>query len=163
MIKRIGEPPLRGQTYTLRPGAYAILPLKGRYLITAEVEPTVDVQLPGGGIDPGESPLQALHREVLEEVGWRIARPLRLGAFRRFTYIPEYEMWAEKMCTVYVAKPVRQIAEPSEPNHRTLVASGPEAIAMLGNDGDRMFMQRYVAAGEPVYSKRLAETSSGKS
>ena len=53
MIRRVGEPPLRGQKYTLRPGAYAILPLKGRFLLTAEVDPSPDVQLPGGGIDHG--------------------------------------------------------------------------------------------------------------
>lgn len=150
MIRRVGEPPLRGQKYKLRPGAYAILPLKGRFLITAEIEPTTDVQLPGGGIDPGESPQQALHREVLEEVGWRIAHPRRLGAFRRFVFIPEYDMWAEKMCNVYVARPIRQIAEPIEPNHCTLVLSGSEAIAALGNAGDRMFMERYVFSGGPV-------------
>lgn len=131
--------------------------------MTAEVEPILDIQLPGGGIDPGESPLQALHREVMEEVGWRIAHPRRLGAFRRFTFMPEYDLWAEKLCHVYVAHPVRQVADPIESNHRTLILSGDEAIAVLGNDGDRSLMQRYVSAGGPKYSKRLADTSSGKS
>lgn len=163
MIRRVGEPPLRQQKYTMRPGAYAILPLQGRFLMTAEIEPTPDIQLPGGGIDPGESPLQALHREVLEEVGWRIAHPRRLGAFRRFTFMPEYDLWAEKLCHVYVAHPTRQVADPVEPNHRTLILSGEEAAAVLGNDGDRSFMQRYLRAGSPAYSKRLADTSSGKS
>ena len=80
MIRRVGQPPLANKAYRLRPGAYAILPLKGRFLMTAQVAPIFDVQLPGGGIDPGESALQALHREVLEEIGWRIARPGRFGA-----------------------------------------------------------------------------------
>ena len=111
--------------------------------MTAQTAPEFDVQLPGGGIDPGESPLQALHREVLEEIGWRIARPRRLGAFRRFVYMPDYDMWAEKLCHVYVAHPVRQITDPVEPDHATLVLSAPEAIAVLGNDGDRMFLSRY--------------------
>ena len=145
MIRRVGQPPLANKAYRLRPGAYAILPLKGRFLITAQVAPIFDVQLPGGGIDPGESALQALHREVLEEIGWRIARPRRLGAFRRFVYMPEYDMWAEKLCHVYTAHPVRQITDPIEPDHTTLVLSASEAISMLGNDGDRMFLSNYVA------------------
>ena len=145
MIRRVGQPPNPNKTYRLRPGAYAILPLKGRFLMTAQVTPVLDVQLPGGGIDPGESPLQALHREVLEEIGWRIARPRRLGAFRRFVYMPEYDMWAEKLCNVYTAHPVQQITDPIEPDHTTLVLSASEAISMLGNDGDRMFMSRYIA------------------
>lgn len=145
MIKRVGQPPLRGQPYRLRPGAYAILPLGRRFLLTAQVAPDYDVQLPGGGIDPGESPLMALHREVLEETGWRIARPRRLGAFRRFVFMPEYDLWAEKLCHVYAARPVRQIADPVEPDHATLLLSPVQSVRALGNDGDRMFLQRYLA------------------
>ena len=137
----MGQPPRADQTYRIRAGSYAILPLKGRFLVTAQTAPEFDVQLPGGGIDPGESPQQALHREVLEEIGWRIARPRRLGAFRRFVYMPDYDMWAEKLCHVFVAHPVRQIADPVEPDHATLVLSAPEAIAVLGNDGDRHFVK----------------------
>lgn len=144
MIRRVGAPPLAQQHYRLRPGVYAILPLKRRFLLTAQVTDKVDVQLPGGGIDPGESPLQALHREVLEEIGWRIATPLRLGAFRRFVYMPEYDLWAEKLCHVYVAHPVRQIAEPREPDHITMVMSGHDAVDALGNAGDSMFMRRFI-------------------
>jgi 8-oxo-dGTP diphosphatase len=123
MIRRVGQPPQKGISYRLRPGAYAILPLERRFLMTAQIMPALDVQLPGGGIDPGESPVQALHREVLEEIGWRITRPRRLGAFRRFVFMPEYDLWAEKLCHIYVAHPVRQIAEPIEPDHSTLVLS----------------------------------------
>jgi 8-oxo-dGTP diphosphatase len=145
MIKRVGAPPRPDKQYRMRPGAYAILPLEGRFLMTAQVDPQLDVQLPGGGIDPGESPLQALHREVVEEIGWRISAPRRLGAFRRFVFMPEYDLWAEKLCHVYVARPVYQIAEPVEADHVTLVLSGSEAVDALGNDGDRMFMQRYLS------------------
>ena len=144
MIRRVGAPPLAQQHYRMRPGVYAILPLKRRFLLTAQVTDKVDVQLPGGGIDPGDSPSQALHREVLEEIGWRIATPLRLGAFRRFVYMPEYDLWAEKLCHVYVAHPVRQIAEPIEPDHITLVMSGNDAVDALGNAGDSMFMRRFI-------------------
>lgn len=86
MIRRIGQPPLPNQRYILRAGAYAILPLQKRLLLTAQVSDLVEIQLPGGGIDLGESPIQALHREVMEETGWRIAAPKRLGTFRRFAF-----------------------------------------------------------------------------
>lgn len=145
-MRRVGEPPIPGKTYTSRPGAYAILPLKGRFLMTAQLRPHVDIQLPGGGIDPGESPLQTLHREVMEEIGWTIARARRLGAFRRYVYMPEYDIWAEKICHVYVAHPVRHIAPPIEPDHATVVLSGEEAVSVLGNDGDRHFLERFLAA-----------------
>lgn len=146
MIKRVGVPPHKDRHYRLRPGVYAILPLEWRFLMTAETRPELDVQLPGGGIDPGEHPLHALHREVLEEVGWRISAPRRLGAFRRFVFMPEYDLWAEKLCTVYVARPVYQIADPVEKHHATLVLSGSQAIEALGNDGDRMFLKKHLSA-----------------
>lgn len=146
MIRRVGNVPQRGQSYKLRPGAYAILPIKRRFLLTAEIAGDIDIQLPGGGIEPGETPLQALYREVREEIGWSISRPRRIGAFRRFVFMPDYDLWAEKLCHVYVARPVRQLYAPSEPHHETLVLDGYDAIAALGNDGDRMFLQNYVAS-----------------
>jgi len=144
MIRRVGQVPRADKTYRMRAGAYAILPLKDRFLMVAQIDDQVEVMLPGGGIDPGESPLQALHREVIEEIGWRIAYPRRMGAFRRFVYMPEYDLWAEKLCHVYVARPIRQVADPVEPDHHTLVLSGQEAITALGNDGDRMFLAEYL-------------------
>lgn len=146
MIRRAGDVPKRGQKYKMRAGAYAILPIGRRFLLTADVSDVVDIQLPGGGIDPGESPLQALYREVREEIGWSIAQPLRLGAFRRFVFMPEYDMWAEKMCHIYVAHPTRQIQNPTEPHHETLILDTDDAIAALGCDGGRGFLERYVAA-----------------
>ena len=112
MIKRFGPPPKAGQKYKTRAGAYAILPRRGQLLLTWQGDPHFEVQLPGGGIDPGESAISALHREVLEETGWHIAKPRRLGAFRRFTFMPEYDMWAEKVCHLYLATPTLKLSDP---------------------------------------------------
>jgi len=110
--------------------------------VTHQAEPVPELQLPGGGIDPGESPLTALHREVLEETGWIIARPRRVGAFRRFTYMPEYDLWAEKLCVIYLAHPVRAMGKPSEPGHRAVWIAPDRAARNLGNAGDRHFVSR---------------------
>jgi len=106
-------------------------------------EPEPELQLPGGGVDPGESPLRALYREVMEETGWSIAAPRRIGAFRRFVYMPEYDMWAEKLCAIYAARPVRQICDPTEPGHMPLIIDAATAARELGNEGDRMFVKRW--------------------
>ncbi|MEO1640781.1 MAG: NUDIX hydrolase [Pseudomonadota bacterium] len=143
MIRRYGRPPLAGQRYTRRPGVYAILPLEGQLLLTYQDDPHYEVQLPGGGIDPGENPLTALHREVFEETGWRIAAPRRLGAFRRFTFMPEYDLWAEKLCHIYMARPVRAHGPATEPDHMPLWLSAADAIAMLYNEGDAAFVAEH--------------------
>ena len=128
--------------YKQRAGAYAVLLRGSDVLLTHQAEPIPEFQLPGGGIDPGESPLAALHREVFEETGWRIASPRKLGAFRRFTYMPEYDMWAEKVCHIYLARPVRRHGPPTEEGHTEIWAPIPVATDILANDGDRMFLSR---------------------
>ncbi|SIT88171.1 8-oxo-dGTP diphosphatase [Yoonia rosea] len=143
MIRRYGEVPQNGQRYKLRPGVYAILPRAGKLLCTYQGDPHFEVQLPGGGIDPGEHPLNALHREVFEETGWRIAAPRKLGAFRRFTFMPDYDLWAEKLCHIYLARPVRPHGPPTEPGHMALWLSVEEALAELYNDGDADFVARF--------------------
>ncbi|MDE0590979.1 NUDIX hydrolase [Halocynthiibacter sp. C4] len=140
MIRRFGEPPLKGQTYRLRPGAYAILARENRLLVTLQSKPYVEFQLPGGGIDPGENAIAALHREVKEETGWKISNPRHLGTFRRFVFMPEYDMWAEKLCHIFSATPVYALHDPLEEFHSVQWVSPEEAAVILGNDGDRYFV-----------------------
>lgn len=144
MIRRYGEPPAVGQTYRRRPGVYAVLLRGGQVLVTHQAEPVPEVQLPGGGIDRGEHPLAALHREVIEETGWRIAIQRRLGTFRRFTYMPEYGLWAEKLCMIYLARPTLRLGPPTEAGHTALWLSPDEALAQIANEGDRDFLARAV-------------------
>jgi 8-oxo-dGTP diphosphatase len=137
MIRRYGEVPRPGQRYRRRPGVYAILPRGDSILVTHQMQPWPEFQLPGGGIDRGEQPIAALHREVAEETGWRIGEVRRLGAFRRFTYMPEYDLWAEKVCTVYLARPLRPVGPPTEAGHLAVWLPLAEALDRLGNPGDR--------------------------
>ena len=149
MIRRYGDTPVAGQRYQKRPGVYAILPLDGKLLLTYQGDPHFEIQLPGGGIDPGEHPLTALHREVFEETGWRIANPRKLGTFRRFAYMPEYDMWAEKLCHIFVARPCFARSAPSEPDHSSFWVDEETAIKILGSDGNRLWVSRWRAYSAP--------------
>ncbi|RLJ41369.1 8-oxo-dGTP diphosphatase [Litoreibacter meonggei] len=141
MIRRFGETFQHGKPYRRRPGAYAILWNGEDLLTTIQDGDAPEVQLPGGGIDPGEHPIPALHREVMEETGWTMANPRKLGAFRRFVYMPEYGYWAEKLCSVYIARPVLQRGPPIEPDHSAVWMSPADAAKLLGNEGDRHFVR----------------------
>ena len=140
MIPRFDLPPEPGRRYRRRRGAYAVLMRGGRVLLTHQQEPWPEFQLPGGGIDPGEHPVPALHREVREETGWSMQLIRRLGAFRRFTYMPEYDLWAEKLCTIYLARPILRLGPPTEPGHSAVWVRPDEAAQLLGNPGDRHFL-----------------------
>lgn len=144
MIMRVDTPPQHGRRYTLRRGAYAVLYRGDAVLLTYQAAPQREFQLPGGGIDPGETPLRALHREVFEETGWRIGKARRLGAFRRFTFMPEYDLWAEKLCMVYAARPILRLGAPSEPEHSAVWLPPERAAAALDNPGDRHFLSRHL-------------------
>lgn len=139
-MRRYGEPVKRGQHYRRRPGAYAVILDGDSLLATHQMEPVPEFQLPGGGIDPGEHPIPALHREIYEETGWRVQIERRLGAYRRFTYMPEYDRWAEKVCTLYLARPVLRLGPPTEAGHTAVWMPAIVALDLLGTDGDRAML-----------------------
>ncbi|WP_410217230.1 NUDIX domain-containing protein [Paracoccus sp. (in: a-proteobacteria)] len=145
MIARFGQPPRGGLRYRRRPGAYAILWRDGRLLLTRQEAPVPEFQLPGGGIDPGEQPLAALHREVREETGWSIGQPRFLTAYRRFCYMPDYDLQAEKLCQIWVARPVLPVSEPAEPGHSAHWVTPDKALDLLVDAGSRYALARWLA------------------
>ena len=143
MIPRFGPPP-GPHRYRLRAGAYALLIRDGAALLTFQGGAEPEFQLPGGGIDPGESPQAALHREVYEETGWTIATPRRLGIYRRFCYMPDYGFWAEKLCSIWLARPIRRIGPPTEPNHSAHWFPLADVAHELADPGCRAFATAYL-------------------
>jgi 8-oxo-dGTP diphosphatase len=137
MIRRYGEGVKAGQRYTRRPGVYAVLLRDDDLLLTHQAAPVPEFQLPGGGIDAGEQPIAALHREVFEETGWSIATPRFLAVYRRFTYMPDYDLWAEKLCRIFLARPILRLGPPREAGHQAVWTSAANAGRLLNNPGDR--------------------------
>ncbi len=146
-MRRFGERLIRGQRYRARPGAYAILLRGAEMLVTFQAEPEPEIQLPGGGIDPGEQPLAALHREVMEETGWTMAGARRIGAYRRFAYMPDYDRWAEKIAHVYLARPVMRLSAPTEPGHAAFFLPALLAVERLASQGERHFLRQLIRRG----------------
>lgn len=146
MIKRFGQTPKSGILYRSRPGAYAILVRDNRVLLTFQESPKPEFQIPGGGIDPGESTLPALRREIMEETGWTIGSPIRLGAFRRFVFMPDYDLWAEKICHIYFARPALSHCAPTELGHHCKWVSFQDAPTLVENPGDRFFLNQTLHA-----------------
>ena len=142
MIKRFGEPPISNLKYTLRPGAYAILQHDDQVLLTFQDAPFSEFQLPGGGIDPNENILPALRREVMEETGYTIGAVTKVGTFRRFVHMPEYDIWAEKLCHIFYARPALRRGPPTEAGHTPHWVSKQQATDLVANTGDRHFLRR---------------------
>ncbi|MGB0496888.1 MAG: NUDIX hydrolase [Rubricella sp.] len=144
-MRRYGEPFVEGAPYRDRPGAYAIITNgMGALLLAATTNEGEDFLLPGGGIDPGEAPLGALHREVLEETGWRIAPERRLGAFQRYAWMPDYQRWARKVCHIYLARAVYPLVDPIEPDHVPVWMPAEDAARLLSVSGERAFVSAWL-------------------
>ena len=137
---RFGEPYNKNTIYTRRPGVYAIITVKNQILLTFQDN---ENQLPGGGIDKNEGPLRALYREVMEETGWIISIQKKLGTYQKFIFMPEYNLWAQKICSVYVAKGIYPISEPTENNHFPFIADPAVAARILHSPADRNFVKEY--------------------
>jgi 8-oxo-dGTP diphosphatase len=56
--------------------------------------------------------------------------------------MPEYDLWAEKLCVIYTALPVRRLGPPAEQGHRAHWRPLAEAARLVGNPGDRAFLAK---------------------
>lgn len=142
-MRRFGDPYKKGRKYIRRPGAYAIIPDGRDLLLTLQDAEELELQLSGGGIDPGETPMRALHREVFEETGYHITNIRRLGAYQRYTFMPEYDIWAHKICHIFTCTPTLRICDPTEPEHTVVWMDPNSAMTMLSNSGDRHFLRHW--------------------
>ncbi len=148
-MERIGSPWRPGTPYRDRIGVYAVvLGRGGRLLCVHQETPTKsELQLPGGGVDPGEHPIPALHRELREETGWIVGWPRRIGAFQSFEWLWDHRYWARKVHLVYLVRAVRQDGPPLEPGHSPVWLAPEAAMTRLHVPGDRAMVRRALAAG----------------
>jgi len=140
-----------GQTYRDRPGVYAVI-LSGAEMLVAEQNG--DLLLPGGGIEAGESVLAALHREVHEETGWRVAPVRRLGVFQRYAWLQEEQRWCRKIAHVYQCQAIRRLGPPLEPDHTPVWMRAGLALDLLHQDGERVFAAWAVGVPEGALKLR---------
>ena len=62
---------LPGEEYDYREVCFGIVERDGKFLVVFSAKDR-NVSLPGGGIEKGETPEQAIYREFLEEAGYKV-------------------------------------------------------------------------------------------
>jgi 8-oxo-dGTP pyrophosphatase MutT (NUDIX family) len=86
-------------------------------------------EIPAGRVDPGETPVEAAEREVLEETGWR-AGPLR----PLVSYQPTNGL-SDQVFTIFLAAGATYVGEPTDPGES-------ERIEWVPVDEVRAIVQR---------------------
>ena len=143
-LKLFGERINSKIRYQRRVGAYGIIFHNNNLLLT-EQNTSVnhnEVQLPGGGRNKNESLVHALYREVLEETGWGIKVLKKEGVFQRFTYMPEYKIWAHKICHIYRCKATIKKTDQLEKGHRFIFMNKKKAVKTIVDKGFQYFIKQ---------------------
>jgi 8-oxo-dGTP pyrophosphatase MutT (NUDIX family) len=87
-------------------------------------------EVPAGWVDPGETPEQAVRREVEEETGWRVGHLESMADYNPLAGISSMEYRA------FVAKPAEHVGRPPDPSESSKVEWIPLAdVPKLARDG----------------------------
>lgn len=54
--------------------------------------------------------------------------------------MPDYDIWARKVCLIYLCRPTLRRGPPSEPGHSAIWMPIRSALELLSVDGDRHFV-----------------------
>ncbi len=117
-----------------RPGAYAVIEKDDLFAV---VKNPKSFFLLGGGIENDETPEEALHREVIEEVGMSIRIDQKIGVAVQYLYVPEVDLHICKKGYFYKVTLLEQVSETSEDNHELLWLSEEEALEKLFHESHR--------------------------
>tara|TARA_R110002072_G_scaffold123977_3_gene259338 strand:+ start:7043 stop:7534 length:492 start_codon:yes stop_codon:yes gene_type:complete len=140
--------PQAGMIYRRRPGAYAII-LRGDGKILV-VRTRYGIELPGGGIEAGEEPPQALAREMMEETGRKMVscRPFLFA--RQWFERPEENGFYLKLCTFYWAKVSDALQAPSEEDHTPYWATVDQIVGHTVEEIQSWALAQALKAKPPV-------------
>lgn len=128
--------------YIKRPGTYAIIINKNDDKIGI-VTDGKDYFYLGGGIEKGETKLEALKRELIEEAGYSIKN------IREFEEVGSYifsddKGYLEVIASVYIAEFDERIAEPVEKDHSVLWVKPEEYVDKMFREWQRYIMERFI-------------------
>lgn len=128
--------------YTKRPGAYAIIINENSDKIGIVTDGR-DYFYLGGGIEKGETKIEALKRELIEELGYSIKNIKEFEEVGSYIF-SEDKGYLEVIASVYIAEFDKKIAEPIEKDHTVLWVNPEEYANKMFREWQKYIMERFI-------------------
>jgi 8-oxo-dGTP diphosphatase len=120
---------LDGIAYIERPGVYAVI--ENDQAQIAVIETGTGYFLPGGGIDPGETEMDALQREIMDEMGYQVSILAEIGEAVEYIQARAEKMYYRIHGKFYIVQCDSKTGEATEKDHRLIWLSAGDAIRVL--------------------------------
>lgn len=125
---------LEGEEYKTREGVYALIQGdSGHIVLVGRVDSDLH-ELPGGGLEGGESHEEGLLRELREELGWSIKIGAYLGKGVQYTRMSPRGRFYKLEGHFYTAEKLREINGKIEEDHEERWLTIDEAINKVKYD-----------------------------
>ncbi|MGT2934305.1 NUDIX hydrolase [Streptococcus castoreus] len=119
------------ENYVTRQGVYAVIPNQDRSKIILVQAPNGAWFLPGGEIEIGENHLQALERELIEELGFTVKIGSYYGQADEYFYSSHRDTHFYHPAYLYEVTDFQAISKPLEDFNHLAWFPADEAIAKL--------------------------------
>ncbi|CAN7424425.1 NUDIX domain-containing protein [Phenylobacterium sp. LjRoot164] len=125
-----------GPTYADRPAAFGILERDGQIAAVRIEKPDGAswIDLPGGGVDPGETPEEGAAREFGEEAGLKVTVRESFALADQYFVNTEGEAWNNRSVFFVLDLVAEEPALKVEEDHTLIWLSPLDAIASLRHD-----------------------------
>jgi 8-oxo-dGTP diphosphatase len=131
---------VEGVTYKYRPSAYALI--RNEVGQIAVVKTPLAYFLPGGGVDPGEAPDEAIVREGREECGFILRAGVLVGRAIEICYADDEQKHFEKD-SFFVTAEVIGVGVKEEADHELLWLDPAQALEALSHASHRWAVERF--------------------
>lgn len=129
--------------YTTRHGVYAVIPNPDRTKIILVQAPNGSWFLPGGEIEQGENHLEALSRELLEELGFSAKIGYYYGQADEYFYSSHRDKYFYNPAYIYEVNHYKIVDKPLEDFNQLEWFPIDEAITMLKRGSHKWGIQEW--------------------